>query len=320
MNIEEIAKVHLKGLRNGSKGNVSAICPFHRKADGSLEKHPSFSLSLNTGLWHCWSCKAGGSFKKFLHLVGIDDYTIDTQYGQLLGQLRDKTTQVSTFFTVERQASVPEGILGVFDMCPLALIDEGFTEETLKHFEVGFDEKHMRITFPLRDIEGDLVGISGRTVINQHPRYKVYNYEYEQFGLERRTPPRLGELMWNLHNVYPAVFFDKEEPDLVLVEGFKACMWVKQSGINNVVALLGSSLSAYQEWVILRLGARIHLMLDNDNAGSKATKIIGDRLSTQANIRVVVYNEKQPDKCNNVKEVIDNAPNYFEWKVRNNYG
>lgn len=42
----QIASRFLKKVRRGANSEVAALCPFHRKADGSEEKHPSFTLSL----------------------------------------------------------------------------------------------------------------------------------------------------------------------------------------------------------------------------------------------------------------------------------
>ena len=38
-------------------------CPFHKKGE---EKHPSFSVNQQKGLYHCFTCKAGGNVVEFL--------------------------------------------------------------------------------------------------------------------------------------------------------------------------------------------------------------------------------------------------------------
>lgn len=53
----------LSPLRGRGCGTVR--CPFHGE-----DKHPSLSVDLDRGLFHCFSCGVGGGVKKFAELVG----------------------------------------------------------------------------------------------------------------------------------------------------------------------------------------------------------------------------------------------------------
>jgi DNA primase len=44
----------LEKFKPGTKGNASAICPFHD------DKHPSLTVNLHTGAYRCYSCGASG--------------------------------------------------------------------------------------------------------------------------------------------------------------------------------------------------------------------------------------------------------------------
>jgi DNA primase len=176
----------------------------------------------------------------------------------------------------------------------------------------------MRITFPLRDMAGRLMGISGRTVNNGYPRFKVYDKEYEEWGLPMRKIS-MGEILWNIDRVYPSVYFGKDIP-LVVVEGFKACMWVHQAGIKNVVALCGSYLKEGQQWLLEHLGGVVYVMLDNDDSGQSGAQQVGAALSQSLKTRIVSFRSsaKQPTDLDpqEVVQAINQAEEYYAWAIR----
>lgn len=55
---------HLSKIKKGTKGNYSALCPFHN------DKVQSFSFNEETGLWQCFACGEKGNIKQFLEKVG----------------------------------------------------------------------------------------------------------------------------------------------------------------------------------------------------------------------------------------------------------
>ena len=315
--ILEIAHRYLRNVRKTGAENIVATCPIHRKADGSSERNPSFTLSLINGLWQCHSCKERGALPRLLSLIS-DGYHVTKLYEDLFEDLRkqraiDRPAHLaSNYVTAE---PLPEAVLGFFDMCPLPMLEEGFTEETIRRFEVGFDMKHHRVTFPIRDIDGTLMGVSGRTVIDDVPRHKVYDREYEAYGLPLQRPARKSITLWNGHTLYPTLFSTYNPEALVVVEGFKACMWLWQAGITNVVALLGSNLSQVQKWLLERVGAPIYLMLDNDKAGHAARHHIGEILAKSLPLFVVEYEYKQPSDVPQeaLTPMFSGADNYYAW-------
>jgi DNA primase len=279
--------------------DIMALCPFHTKSDGTEEKHPSFSMNVYSGLWYCHSCHCRGNLYTFLRDLGVSRVDIQLRYGDVLDAAQQYAPKkADPLNPIEPVAGEPldEAFLGLFDFCPQLLIDEGYTQETLRKFDIGFDEKHMRITFPLRDLRGRLVGISGRSVINATPRYKVYDFEYKDFGL----PPRKTEkraLLYNAHTILPQFAFETDPSAryVVVTEGFKSTLRVFQAGVHNVTGILGSYMSNEQQWVLERLGCPILLMLDNNDAGRKGQLDAGKRLlKTCPRVYVVDYAADQP--------------------------
>lgn len=326
MNYEEseilsVAERYLGRLQRSGSENVMAICPFHTKAGGAPERSPSFALSVTTGLWFCHSCKEAGNLRMLLKAFDVSSAAIENRYGRLIENLNAHARVTKTKpnrIVLDQGPPLEEGILGFFEGIPLALEDEGFTEETIRHFDVGYDERNMRITFPLRDMLGRLIGISGRAVGEcQGPRYKVYaEREYEAWGIPPRHTDK-SSLLWNMHRVYPATLFESHTM-VVLVEGFKACMWLYQAGVKNVVAMVGSHLSYQQRLLLERIGATVYVFTDNDEAGDVARRRISKELTNALHVRVVEYDGHQPTNLDPVSllAALEASVDYGRWVMR----
>lgn len=315
----DVVQKMLVGVRKSGPENVMALCPFHVKGNGMPETTPSFALSLTTGLWICHSCHEKGTLRSFLRAMGTTPLLIDTFYKPLFEAIderivRQKGRQDRIMNDLVEHV-LPESSLGLFDYCPMGLIEEGFHEETLRRFDIGFDAKNQRVTFPIRDLAGRIVGISGRSVTDEGPRYKVYSHrEYSAWELPTISTDK-GMFLWNIDKVYPQAFYDPN-PSIILVEGFKACMWLWQAGFTNVVALMGSSMSKDQQKMLERLGGRLTLFLDNDGAGQKGTFWVGRRLHLRIpKVRVALYDEKQPTDLSpdQVRETVNRSVEYNQW-------
>lgn len=310
----------LVGVKTSGSENLMAKCPFHRKGDGSMERTASFSVSLTKGVWFCFGCQEKGNLRQLFELL---NEPVGSRLDAILQELR--TTAAPKYNPTRPRLlevfdePLPEKVLGAFDECPVALVeDDGFSESTLQYFGVGYDRKNTRITFPLRDITGVLVGISGRTVIDQHPRYKVYDSEFAAYGLAARAQIRKSTILWNGDKVYQEACFRKLTSPIVIVEGFKACMRVWDAGYKNAVALLGTYLSEDQQWVLERVGAPVVLMLDRNSAGMKGMSEVGRKLSKSLQVRVVgeYFGEQPSDLCEvEVQEAITRAKSYARWAV-----
>lgn len=322
----------LLGIKGSGGSNILAKCPFHRKADGSLERNPSFSLSLTKGVYFCFACHAAGTLRQLLQAFSSGTIDLTVKYDHLLGRLRVEgaaAAAASAHNPLKPKAlellsePIAEKTLGVFDACPVDLIEEDcFSEETLQRFGVGYDAVHGRITYPIRDLAGNLMGISGRSVIGEVPRYKVYDTEYEAFGFPARAQIQKSVFMWNADKVYLESNFQRI-PLVVAVEGYKAAMRVFDAGYRHVVALMGSSLSPDQQWILERIGAPVCLMFDQDKAGVSGTEKAGKRLMKSLTVSVAAeYLGDQPsDLCEReVARSIEAAQSYLLWSLKSQQG
>jgi DNA primase len=317
--IRDVLSKYIDGpIRRAGPNNVVMRCPFH--SDNS----PSFAMSVRNGLYICYACGEKGGFRQFLAKVGLTRQDISYHFSVLLEQLRNNAPPPPNpgnpegVIVADTNRHIPEELLGVFHRCPEMLLDEGFKEKTLLHFGVGVDAKHNRITFPLRDLEGTLVGVSGRAMEDSAPmRYKVYKDEYRTWDLPPYETDK-SRLLWEAHRVLPAVM-QPGKHRVVVVEGFKALMWLHQAKIPNVVALMTKYMSWTQQWILEKMGGPYVLMLDNDEAGSEGTVAITRALAKQTNeVYIAEYDERQPtdiQRMRDVRKVVENATNYRQMLV-----
>lgn len=329
----QIADRLLRRAKRAGNSEMSALCPFHRKADGSEEKHASFTMNLSKGVYYCHTCHERGNFRSFLRNMGVNHTVLHSQYSVIIEALQKN--HVTPAFNPTRakhivtETPLAESVLGLFDKCPLPMVDEAFKladddpvydEALLRKHDIGFDEVHGRITFPLRDLIGNLMGISGRACDpSAWPRYKVYDNEYTAFDLPAREQTKKSSILWNAHNVYPHIYRGSSKERVVLVEGFKGCLWLLQAGIQNVVSLAGSSLSEYHVWILERMGAQVLLMFDNDFAGQSGLRKSAPLLARSLDVFIVNYEGRQPTNLSleGVQSAVEkNCEDYYLWAIR----
>jgi DNA primase len=264
----EVAQNLIEGLKQSSGDNWVGCCPIHGEILGKSK--PSFSINEATGLWYCFSGCGGGHLRKLLKILGKSRESIDLTMKRLdryLVKVERKASPVAKGRLFRTDYPLPERILGLFETCPLELLEAGFDEDLLWEHDVGWDAERLRITFPIRDIEGTLAGIVGRT---NEPglKYKVYVQEIKDLGFSRYEFEN-HDYLWRWDTVYAQTFMADERPTVYAVEGFKACLWMVQNGYKNTVALMGTSLSDVQRIFLERLGGTLVWCLDLDAAGQK---------------------------------------------------
>ncbi len=299
--IINILSEHLRFEENtNEKDNLAVYCPFHK--DGK-ESSPSMYVYVgeatekkHPGMAFCHTCGDGWSLNRLLRKLGISRKVVDIVRQSLDYKKTRKPTGLKTK-TLFEYPRIPEQVLGMFEYQPKALLEQGFTIDTLKHFEIGYDRRRRRIIFPIRNHHGDLVGLSGRTTRGESPRYKVYRSEL--FEVIPNYSFNKSSVLWNLDKIYQKRMHVDSTPPVVVCEGFKAAMWVSQCGHTDTVALLGTHLSMEQEFLLRRVANDVILFLDNDDPGRDAMFKIANRLGTS--VRIANYNKQigaSPDDLN----------------------
>lgn len=159
------------------------------------------------------------------------------------------------------------------------MLRRGFEAKTLNQFAIGYDEMSDRITIPVYDAEGILVGIKGRAWDERHPRYI-------SIGDAVRRDPRYG---FNTYHKSQHVFgldVARRETSVVVVEGELNVIALWQMGIPAVAAA-GSDFSERQGSLIASAFVDVTIYFDGDEAGDKGAERVMQMLSPYLPLRVV---------------------------------
>ena len=343
--LEMLGKYMPGKLKPSGENQIITTCPFHK--DGQ-ERKPSFSVNIEKGLYQCFTCHDKGTIRWLLKKLSVPSSTIDAEMKAIQPYIDrqkelfkiDKLHAFSNKDPFKSDFQLPESLLGVYEVCPTKLVVDGFNQELLRSMDIGYDRHNNRIMYPLRDMYGNLAGFSGgvtELTTHQHPKYKVYQGKRMGHG-GKVIPSDFGQwfddddqfkgykcenhdFLWNFDRVFKNRMSDPTATVFV-VEGFKACLWMLQSGYKNTVALMGSYISDRQQQMLHLLGWTVVLFLDNDQAGMRATEMVGDLLwkPMYGRVKVVPYPEEdfdtQPDDYEEaaVGELVNRTKTFIEYR------
>jgi DNA primase len=155
--------------------------------------------------------------------------------------------------TEDKLLPIPESVLNQFVQLPVKKwIDQGVSIRSQKDFEIGFDVMTERITIPIRDSTGELVGIKGRLLDSSKSKDDKYIYLY---------PCSKSRLLYGLDKNYE---FIKQKQEVLILEAEKSVIKLYSMGYKNAVAIGSKTISETQAELLLRLSVPITLALDQD--------------------------------------------------------
>jgi hypothetical protein len=228
----------------------TALCPNPQHPDSS----PSWSINMDTGKHHCFSCGFGGSFQWLVQImkgVRAPEATawIKTQRVRI---------GVAPESVEEKNAVVREMDLWPYVKPPeWALAERRISAEACEAVEILWDDKHKLWIFPLRDPWTDrLIGWQAKgTGCNSHI---VDNY-----------PARVKKASTVFG--YKNLKSTGTEGACIVLENPVKVPLVIDAGYPRTVSTCGSSFTDYQiNDLLWPLADEVILMLDNDAAGHKA--------------------------------------------------
>ena len=176
----------------------------------------------------------------------------------------------------------------------------------------GYDKFVNRIMIPICNLDGSVVGYTGRIFNNEDSAKYINTKETSIY--------KKGNILFNYHN---AKNYIREAKCAILVEGNMDAIRMYSSGVRNVLALMGTAMTKEQVNILKKLRVPIILMLDNDNAGELATVNIGNELvKNNIDTKVVrLHGAKDPDEyivkygIEAFNDTIKHSLNYFDYKL-----
>ena len=275
-----------------SGANFVCVCPFHN------DKHPSMSISPSKGIYHCFSCKAGGDaikfvmeYKKLGYVEAIEKlasiYNVALEYTSSKNEpkidkkiLENLNLHYKTLLYKNPEAlnylksrSITDAIIEKWELGwaagsqnTLNLLQneniepkEALEVGAIKQNESGYYASFInRITFPIYNHLGRLVGFGGRTISDNPAKYinspqsQIFDKSKIFYGYDKAKSE-----IYRSHSI-------------VICEGYMDCIMLHAAGINNAVAVLGTALTQKHIPLIQRGDIKVTLSFDSDDAGINA--------------------------------------------------
>ena len=275
-----------------SGANFVCVCPFHD------DKNPSMSVSPSRGIFHCFSCKAGGDAIKFVmdyeklsypeaveKIAGLQNFTLNYVRG---GEPAKENKHI-----LENANAFYRSLLYKTPAAVEYLYSRGITDELIDKFELGFAPESAqtirllqneqiepkealeigivkqnengiyasfinRITFPIYTHAGRLVGFGGRTISGNPAKY-VNSPQSAVF--DKST------LFYGYHLVKREIFTKNQ---IIITEGYMDVIMLHKAGFGNAVAVLGTALTTKHLPLLKRGEISVILCFDGDDAGINA--------------------------------------------------
>jgi DNA primase len=302
--IVRIVGEHVRLKKAGA--NFVGLCPFHQ------EKTPSFSVHAARQFYYCFGCGAKGDVFRFVmetEKIGFPEAVrrvaqkagipipAEAPAGELASperRLREsleelhrkalefyrkglRSAEAAALREIIRKRGVTEESVEEFGLgfAPPGgnalgnfLAKEEFSAEVLEasglliRREQGgfFDRFRNRWIFPIANESGKVIAFAGRAMGDDQPKY-LNSPETALYSKSR--------VLYNLFRARDAI---RAEGRAVMVEGYMDAIAVYQSGVRNVVASCGTSLTEPQVRMLARHGAsEVIVSYDPDSAGVAAT-------------------------------------------------
>lgn len=237
--------------------HLMLLCPFH-----SNYHSPAFSVAKDTGKFLCFnpSCDARGEFTDLIeHQKGWDMFRSlrfilnnkgeEKSYEQIMQEIEASREDMPEFSAEIFQKM--RSAYAVSDQAKDYMHWRGFDDDTLEHFQIGYDPNRNMVMVPMIDNRSRLVGVIGRTISGE-----------KRFKNSKNLPTK--KTLFNINNAKRA-----GSDNLIVVESSFDAMRVHQAGYPNVCATLGGTYSDYHVTQVHRHFDGVILMTDDDEAGLK---------------------------------------------------
>lgn len=291
VDIVDVVEKYVPLKRSGA--NFVGVCPFHD------DSHPSMSVSSKLGIFHCFSCKAGGNAIKFIQdyekisfpeavekLAGM--YNFALQYTGAKVQERSEEKKVLGILNAYYQSCLYQNSAAV-----KYLHERGLSDQSIRKFGLGYAGASAQTIRVLQNEEIPPQDALNAGAVKQNERglyasfieritFPIYNHASKLVGFGGRT---ISDNPAKYVNSPQCALFDKSKifyafdlakksaiakKTLIITEGYMDVIMLHQAGIDNAVAVLGTALTPAHLPLIKRAELNVVLSFDGDAAGINA--------------------------------------------------
>lgn len=324
-NIVDIINMYTPLKRNGNR--YVGLCPFHS------EKTPSFNVSEEKQMYHCFGCGAGGTVIQFVMNAENYDFVEAVKFlAEKAGMpLPDEKSEENELYNLKRKIyemnklaakefyknlNSEEGI-----SARLYLKNREIKKETVVKFGIGYAKKEWDSIYRLLLKNGYKKDeILKSSLCKEGKNGRIYDFFRDRvmfpvfdirgnvvafsgrvLGEEKPKYLNTGEtevfkkksILFNMNNAK-----NSGEEYILLMEGCMDVIAVHQAGFENAVATLGTALTEEHSRLLKRFKEKVILSYDGDGAGKEATKKAVRILKKDGfNIKIIkIQNAKDPDE------------------------
>jgi DNA primase len=172
--------------------------------------------------------------------------------------LKDRHIHLSTIEEFRLGYAPPRGVSGFLVAAGRLDLDRRVLDAAGLLSPRGEERFAGRITFPISDRRGRIVGFGARTLGDAQPKY-LNSPETEIFNKR--------DLLYGFPQVSGAI---RRERSALVVEGYTDVLMLYQAGIKNAVATLGTATTPGHLRMLSGYADRIYVLFDPDAAGERA--------------------------------------------------
>lgn len=279
--------------------NFLGLCPFHK------EKTPSFSVSPDKQIFHCFGCGVGGNVVHFISKIE------NINFRESLELLADKSgMELPTIDTGEdsRKLELKQKVFKINELVanlyhetlykPIAKPAQEYVKKrkldnkTLVNFKIGYAPNQNILYKFLKEKGFEDEEILASTLVKKYNNNFVDSFRNRlmfpisdvrnrviAFGgrvLDNSLPKYINSpdtIVYNKgRNLYGLNVAKNSKLDkIIMVEGYMDCVSLHQRGIPNVVASLGTALTENQGRLLRKYAEKVIISYDSDGAGQAAT-------------------------------------------------
>ena len=328
--VSEYVKLEKRGR------NYIGLCPFHD------EKTPSFSVSEDKQICHCFGCKKGGNVFQFIqeikdipfveavkelgsrvdiHVESNEPSSSEAIVDDHIKMIEMHELMANNFHYILKHTEEGEEALAY-------LKSRGFTDELINDRKIGYSPNHSKFTHDFLEKNGyDAVlafeaGLLSRNdeTFDYFDRFRdriifpLLNFQGKTVGFSGRTytdqtPKYLNspetpifQKRKMLYNIDRARKFIRQNDEVILLEGFMDVIKADQADIKQVVATMGTALSKEHIIMVKKLASNVTLLYDGDFAGNEAALNVGKILLNEGINVYVVHLPKKMDPDDYITE------------------
>jgi DNA primase len=317
---------NIRSASGGAEANFS--CPFGNHAHG--DQRPSAYMNVETTAWFCQGCHRRGnaiSFWAELKSVSAAEAkrflreTYGIEFNEPIGG--SMANEISQRWAPRAAPAAPvrppasylsslqvdwahELAMEVVPAFATYMDERGFDFDVLHRWQIGFDYLTDRVAIPIFDVDGQLVGVKGRSYDGREPKYHVQ-------GDLPGSVPQFGFTQYETKAVVFGLHRRRDCRTVVLNEGELNAVACEQVGVVRPIALGMSYMTEAHRDLIVREADEVVTFFDDDDSGRACTAQARQLLEPYVRVRHVGSHEHDAAKLvelgrgDEVLELVDSA-------------